>query len=596
MKSQKKNRMKKTNLFYLLVALFLTSAVYGQVTDPDEGDFSLNVHGQGSRSISPPSKISELPEIKKEVHDKPLISYKILSKKIDVSFVPKPIKPARLKVSEPLEKLYAGYLKAGFGNYITPLVDLYYGGTRSRKNSWGLNLKHFSSGQGPEDVGFSGFSENAFKANYKHFLDYHTLSFNVKYNRDVAYYYGFELNDSTFANFKDAKEEIRTIYNTINVNAELESNYKDSAKLNHKVGLDYNFLMGNYQNRENRFVIDGRVQKYFGKELARLDFELDYNDYSYQRYDGLDSNQLVAELAETEFNILQNSAILKLTPSINALRNNFKAHIGASMQVDSKAESFHLFPHAEVKYSLFNDMFIPYVGATGNVGRNSFHSVTAENPFVSSAIELKNTVKRYEIYGGIRGSFSSAMSFNLRVSQARFTDMPFFFNDTVYSMQNKFAVVYDQVNVLSIGGQLGYRVDEKLKLYVRGDFYDYDLDREAYAWHKPSLEISVGGFYNMADKLVIRADVFFIGKRFAKSLRPVNGLELTAVTSPDGQEVYYPIEINAIFDANVGVEYRLTKKVSAFVNVNNLTTKKYQLWLRYPNQSINILFGGTVRF
>ena len=34
--------------------------------------------------------------------------------------------------------------------------------------------------------------------------------------------------------------------------------------------------MGNYQNRENRFVIDGRVQKYFGKELARLDFELDY--------------------------------------------------------------------------------------------------------------------------------------------------------------------------------------------------------------------------------------------------------------------------------------------------------------------------------
>ena len=100
----------------------------------------------------------------------------------------------------------------------------------------------------------------------------------------------------------------------------------------------------------------------------------------------------------------------------------------------------------------------------------------------------------------------------------------------------------------------------------------------------------------MADKLVVRADIFYIGKRFAKSLRPVNGSELTAVTSTDGQEVYYPIEINAIFDANVGVEYRLTKKVSAFVNVNNLTTKKYQLWLRYPNQSINVLFGGTIRF
>ena len=588
--------MMSRRICLLLLLIGSVSFIRSQTNDPNSGDFSLNVHGQGKRSISPPSKISELPEVKEEDHTKPLVSYAVLPKKVNVSFIPEPIKPARLKVREPLEKLYPGYLKAGFGNYVTPLVDFYYGGTRSRKNSWGLNLKHFSSAQGPDDVGFSGFSENAFGASYNHFLDYHTLSFDLKYNRDVAYYYGFDLTDSTFANFKDAKDDIRTTYNNINFSAQLESHYKDSAKLNHTVDLNYNFLMGNYQNRENRLVLGGRVQKYFGKELARLDFSLDYNDYMHQSYAALDSNQLVAELSENEFNVLQNSAILKVTPSINALRKNFKAHIGASMQVDSRSGGFHLFPHAEVKYSLFNDMFIPYAGATGNIDRNSFQSVTADNPFVSSAVQLKNTVQRYEIYGGIRGSFSSSMSFNMRVSHGRYTDMLFFYNDTLFSMQNKFDVVYDNANVLKVGGQLGYRAGERLKLYSRLDFYQYDMDVEAHAWHMPSLEISVGGVYNMADKLIIRADLFFIGQRHAKLLKEPSGQDLSEVISPDGNDVYYPVEMNAIFDGNLGLEYRLTKKVSAFVNVNNLTTKKYQMWLRYPNQSINILFGGTVRF
>lgn len=581
-----------------LILLFLLAATtgFGQ-TGTSGNELELNIGGLGERKIVTPTKISELPDVVEEDPIKPLVKYTVIPKKIDVDFTPEPIKPAKLKVSEPLEKLYAGYLKAGMGNYLMPLVDFHYGSTRSRKNNWGINLKHFSAGQGPDDVGFSGFSQNALHANYKHFLDHHTLKFDFGYDRDVNYFYGFDITDSSFANFKDAKDEIKTVYNLIRFRTELESQYKDSAKLNHLIGMNYHHLTGSFSNRENQFVLDGRLQKYFGKELGRLDFSLDYNDYAYQPFDALDSNELVSPVGEGNFNMLQNSVIFKLTPSINALRGDFKATIGASMQVDSKPGNFHLFPNAEVKYSMFNNMFIPYIGATGDVKRNSMNSLSSENPFVSSAIELRNTAERYRIYGGIRGSFSSSMSFNVDVSQSRFTEMPLFYNDTAISLQNKFGVVYDNANVMKVRGQLSYRKLEKLKLYVRGDYTSYTMDNEEHAWHKPSIELSVGGVYDMADKLLVRADLFFIGNRYAKSLRPVTGVDPVEVN--DGgtvTEVYYPVELKPIFDANLGVEYRLTDKVSAFINFNNLTTKKYQQWLRYPTQSINVLFGGTVRF
>jgi len=582
----------------LIIGLILScvSFSYGQADTVDAGS-SVVVTGTGTRTIVTPTKISELPDVVENDQPKPLVKYTVVTKKIDVSFEPKPIAPANLKVAEPLEKLYAGYLKAGMGNYLMPKVDFYYGSTRSRKNNWGIRLNHFSAGQGPDDVGFSGFSENEAQFNYKHFLAHHTLKFDVGYKRDVNYFYGFDLTDSLFANFKDAKDKIKAINNLIQFSAELESQYKDSSMVNHVVGLDYYHLKGNFSNRENQFVLDGTVQKYFGKELGKLDFALDYNDYSYQKFEDLDTNQLVSSLSTANFNTLQNNVLFKLNPSINSLRGNFKARIGASLQVDSRLGTVHVFPDVEVKYSMFNDMFIPYIGATGNVQRNSYRSFFEENPFVSSGFELRNTVQRYEVYGGIRGSFSSTMSFNLTMSQGKYSNMPLFFSDTTISSQNKFGVLYDDASIVKVGGQLSYRKLEKLKVYVRGDYTSYKMTNEAFAWHLPSVKVSVGGVYDLADKLIVKADLFFIGGRKAKSLVPVTGVEaIEQIEESVVTGTYYPVDMKAIFDANLGVEYRLTDKVSAFINVNNLTTKKYQEWLRFPTQSINVMFGGTVRF
>ena len=149
-------------------------------------------------------------------------------------------------------------------------------------------------------------------------------------------------------------------------------------------------------------------------------------------------------------------------------------------------------------------------------------------------------------------------------------------------------LIYDAARVLKFGGQISYHNSEKLKLYLRGDFTNYQMDNEQEAWNRPSTEITFGGTYDIADKLIFRADLFYVGKRNSKSLLPVEG-----VVESDG---IYKVELPAYFDMNLGAEYRYTDRLSVFFNVNNVATRKYTKWDNYPVQSLNVLGGATFRF
>ena len=55
-------------------------------------------------------------------------------------------------------------------------------------------------------------------------------------------------------------------------------------------------------------------------------------------------------------------------------------------------------------------------------------------------------------------------------------------------------------------------------------------------------------------------------------------------------------KLGFIADANLGVEYRYNKRISAFVNVNNLAAQRYKRWYNYPVQGLQVMGGVTFRF
>jgi outer membrane receptor protein involved in Fe transport len=43
-------------------------------------------------------------------------------------------------------------------------------------------------------------------------------------------------------------------------------------------------------------------------------------------------------------------------------------------------------------------------------------------------------------------------------------------------------------------------------------------------------------------------------------------------------------------------DYRITPKFSIFAQANNLTNRRYQRYLNYPSQGINVLGGASYSF
>ena len=54
--------------------------------------------------------------------------------------------------------------------------------------------------------------------------------------------------------------------------------------------------------------------------------------------------------------------------------------------------------------------------------------------------------------------------------------------------------------------------------------------------------------------------------------------------------------LNFIIDANLGIEYRYSKRISAFVQLNNFASQSYQRWYNAPVQQFQVMGGVTFRF
>ena len=165
--------------------------------------------------------------------------------------------------------------------------------------------------------------------------------------------------------------------------------------------------------------------------------------------------------------------------------------------------------------------------------------------------------------------------------------MPLFMNDTTNGYRNKFTVVYDNVNDFNINGELQWRTNDKITLLAVANWNQYSTTNQEKAWYKPTLDAKFSVYYNISDKILTHLDVFALNKMYgdAKIFNTQdNKMEMTTVT------------INAMVDFNVGIEYRITKIFSAFINLNNFGAAQYFSWYNYPSQRFNLLAGLTYAF
>ena len=540
---------------------------------------------KGKRTVEKAYRIPESPKIIDTIMATPLTNYPLMSLQQKTEIILEKIEPAAVKTEQKLSQLYHSFGKIGIGSTLMPLGEIYFDGTRSRKYTYGVHLKHLSSYGKIKDYAPAQFDRNSGKIfggiNEKNY----TLLGDIHYNNKGFHYYGVK-------NELLNRDSIAQRFSDVGAVFSFASHKADSAKINYKIGLAYNNFqskkpmsesLSKWRAQENYIALTNTLNYRLGKEIFSVDLNAAYNGYKYGVAD--------SSVSLLDTGIVRNNTVINLRPSITtyAYNNRLKAKIGIDLTMDAdKKTNLYIYPIAEVKYSLFNDLFIPYLGVKGGLKQNTFKSLSTQNEFLLTNIAMRNENTVADLFFGIKGTLTKRISFNASASFAYIKNKALYVTDTTYSIGNKFNIIYDTLKVTTIEGSISYQLIEKIKIDAIGKFYSYSLNNNAYAWNLPQFQLITRVNYNLYDKFYANLDLNFEGGRRALVYK------IEDKTSVENKQIAKTLGF--IADVNLNVEYRYNKRVSVFLQCNNLAAQRYRRWYNTPVQGFQVLGGVTFRF
>jgi len=546
------------------------------------------VDGKGKREIEPSFRILASPEIIDTVKAAIVTAYPLLIFQHPTRITLDTIPIATVETTEKIKQLYPFYTRIALGSKLMPLGEFYYNSTRSRVYNYGAHIKHLSS--------FSNIKRGDIvfpNGQFDHtdvllFGKINQASFNLgaklHYLNDGFHFYG--LPDSEVSDAKTIAQR----YQNLGADFEFIGNRGDTSILNYKITTGFNFLgtkkpfidtLSDWRAKENQFYLNTKGWYNYKSETFYLNLGLRYNSYRYGIKDSI--------LNSSDSGLVTNNTIIDLQPGIltQLFQKKFKVEVGLALSVDiQKKTKVYIYPQVEIKYSLFNDIFIPYVGIRGGLKQNSLRTFSSENPYLLSNLTIQNEHNPHEIYAGFKGTLSSKLSFNVNGSSARILNKALYVSDSLAF--NKFNVIYDTLTLTKLEASGSYQQSEKFKIDLIGRFYSYQTKNEAFAWNLPQLEFVLRGSYNLYDKFLVNL-----------SAKVETGRKARVYSA--GEDVIEKNEqfakpLGAIVDINLGVEYRYNTRVSAFLQINNLASQQYYRWYNYPVQPIQVMAGVTARF
>jgi hypothetical protein len=279
-----------------------------------------------------------------------------------------------------------------------------------------------------------------------------------------------------------------------------------------------------------------------------------------------------------------NSSLYSITPTLSSEFKDFTFYLGvrAAAQIDT-ASYARFYPVAGAEVNLISNVLVAYASLQGGMHKHNLRDLSAINPFMNTSVPMHFQNTRSELRGGFKGSFSSVASYNLSVSNSSIDNYAFFVNDPNSRLNNTFDIVYDNIRLFNFRTELFSHIGERVQLRFASDYYQFTLDNELEPWHEPQMKLSLSLKYNIQNKLIFSADGFARNSIYARTFNDLGEVERMKI---HGFHV----------DANFGIEYRYTKILSVFLNLNNVQNQALERWYNYPSQRFNVLGGVSYAF
>lgn len=582
--------MKKLNIIALVLVVFGIQFSFAQVKDENIGSEVVNIVKPYTPTISDAFKVKETPVlVDEEEQKKEPIKYNIFSFPVASTFTPAKGKAAGVDKIEK-EKLYNNYATLGFGNYPTINAELFITQNLSRSNYVGGMLRHLSSQGGIKDLVLDDkFYNTSLDVTYG--VRERDMSWNVDLGvkNQIYNWYGLPTKSIVFDDATIAGIDSKQTYNMIALGGKMS--FKDG--IFNDASMQFKRFSDGLNSGENRFFIKPNFDFDVMNQKIKADFVVDYVGGSFERMYDVDSE-------------LKYSTIIAGTkPSILYQQDDLSVQIGAGVYYattknnnESDGKIF-IYPNIKASYKLVGDILVAYAGAEGDLEQNSYADFVDQNPFVSPTLFIAPTDNKFDLYVGMKGKLANSVAFNVRASNKNQADRALFVsngfdgigtNTNSYAYGNSFAVVYDDLNTLSIFGELKADFSKNVTFGINGTYNNYSTDSQAEVWNLPQLKIGSTVDFDINEKWYAGANVFFVGER--KDLVSIQD-DILVFPATFSQQV---VTLDSYFDLNAHVGYKYNAKLTAFLKGNNLANQQYNRWANFPVQGIQVLLGANYKF
>lgn len=465
------------------------------------------------------------------------------------------IRPLRLKQESP-SHVYGAQVSIGYGNYGSPYLEGFINSRRNKNSLVGAHAYFNASSKGPVDGKNSGSGTSGVSLYGKSFNDHVSVSGELRFDNRTTHFYGYPSGTDVSA------RDIRQSFNVFDLDVEL-SNSKSKA-FSYELGGAFSYLADRYDARETEvdFTLNSA---YRISEDSRISITSAY--YLINREDAF-----VEPVPRSLFFVnpafvfypvedLQISAGIK-----GAFEND---------SIDNK--DVHVYPDIRVSYPLSPSVDV-VASLTGGIEKVSLHTLAEENLWLAPNVPIYHTNALYDFQAALHARVGNKVSLNAGLSFASLKNWYFFVNQE--TGPSKFDVRYDlgSTERTNFFGSIGFVQNENARFLLRGDLYSYDTDEEQEAWHRPAYKFTADAFFNVYKKLLFEVNLIALGGMKARSLTGT------------------PVELDPAFDLNVRTGYRFSDKVSLFIQLNNITSNEYPVYMNYPVRGFQVLGGLTCNF
>lgn len=555
MKKNIAHTMRTYRLFFSLIAISLMSIpAMGQVSK-DTIRPSVSITSSYKPVLRNAVKINFSGAQMNADTSHPALQYNIPHQSLFYAYQPISLRPLALQNDTNLNLGMRHFIKAGFGNFATPYVSAGFSFGDGRKSLLNLSADYISS---KGKIKYQDYALMNIQAAGIFMTPKNEFSLGAAYHSYNYNLYGYD--KSLYMNY--SKQQVEQPMQDIVINAALRNTAQGEFGISYNPRAVVSIFSNKDKVSESTIAINAPIRKQFG-DLFALNIGLNADLTTYT------SKNLVN-------NVKISNNVLQVAPSLIFASPRFSVNGGILPTWDNG--KFVWLPNVYVEAQIQEKVFLLQAGFVGRMVKNTYRQLASINPYLATLTAQQNT-KETELYGGIKATLNKHFNFSAKVGIIGYNNLVLLINDTATDMKAFTVANEPKANNLRIHADLSYINQDKFTLTTGLTFNGYTgLQNNLKAWNTIPMEITSSLRWWAFKQVLLKSDLYVFG----------GGNYLLKGNQSKA--------FNGGTDLSAGVEFKINKMFSAWMDVNNIFNNKYERWHNYEVYGLNLLGGVRLSF